>query len=151
MFELNWNAPAGARPGGIDPGARVPADAGSGVIMEGLFVIQLVGVAGLFIGLGFFISLVLKMHRTLTEMEATLRTLGEDIEDLTPRISSALQEIEKTGQDIGITANATTALLNRVGSREGTTPMIDGAARLLPVAVSLLRHVIPALKKKNKS
>jgi hypothetical protein len=119
--------------------------------MEGLFVIQLVGVAGLFIGLGFFISIVLKMHRTLTEMEATLRTLGEDFEDLTPRISSALQEVEKTGQDIGITANATTALLNKINSREGSTPMIDGAARLLPVAVSLIRHVIPALRKKNKS
>ena len=118
--------------------------------MEGLFIIQLVGVAGLFIGLGFFISLVLKMHRTLTEMEGTLRSLGNEIEELTPRLSSALQEMERTGEDIGIAANATTALLNRVNGREGTSPVVDGAARFLPAIVSLARHVIPMFSSRRK-
>ena len=118
--------------------------------MEGLFIIQLVGVAGLFIGLGFFISLVLKMHRTLTEMEGTLKSLGNEIEELTPRLSSALQEIERTGEDIGIAANATTALLNRVNGREGTSPVVDGAARFLPAIVSLARHVIPMFSSRRK-
>ncbi len=120
--------------------------------MEGLFVIQLVGAVGLFIGLGFFISIVLKMHRTLTEMERTLSSLGGEIEDLTPRISSALQEIEKTGEDIGITANATTALLNRINGKAGSSQIIDGAARFMPAAVTLLRYVAPLFssRKKNK-
>lgn len=111
--------------------------------MEGLFIIQLVGVAGIFIGLGFFISIVLKMHRTLTEMETTLRSLGRQIEELTPRISSALHEVERTGEDIGIMANATTTLINRINGRDGTSQMVDGAARYLPALVSLARSVIP--------
>ena len=120
--------------------------------MEGLFIIQLVAAVGLFIGLGFFISIVLKMHKTLTEMEGTLRSLGREIEDLTPRISSALQEIEKTGEDIGITANATTALLNRINGKAGSSQMIDGAARFIPAAVTLLRYIGPLFssRKKNK-
>ena len=118
--------------------------------MEGLFIIQLVGVAGLFIGLGFFISIVLKMRKTLTEMEMTLRTLGEDIDDLTPRISSALQGIEKTGEDISITANATSALLNRINGRDGSSPVVDGAARFLPAAVSIVKHVIPMFKRNKQ-
>lgn len=121
--------------------------------MEGLFVIQLVGAAGLFIGLGFFISIVLKMHRTLSEMKKTLSSLGREIEELTPRISSAVQEIEKTGEDIGITANATTALLNRINGKTGSSPVLDGAVRYLPAAMSLARYIVPlfsARKKKNK-
>jgi len=120
--------------------------------MEGLFIIQLVGVAGLFVGLGFFISVILKMHRTLGEMERTLSSLGSEIEELTPRISSALQEIEKTGEDIGITANATTTLLNRINGKAGTSPVIDGAARFLPAAAALARYIVPLFssRKKNK-
>ena len=120
--------------------------------MEGLFVIHLVGAVGLFIGLGFFISIVLKMHSTLNEMERTLSSLGQEIEDLTPRISSALQEMEKTGEEIGITANATTALLNRVNGKAGSSQIIDGAARFMPAAVTLLRYIVPLFssRKKNK-
>ncbi|MBN2588145.1 MAG: hypothetical protein JXA64_06335 [Candidatus Fermentibacteraceae bacterium] len=120
--------------------------------MEGLFVVELVGVAGLFIGLGFFISIVLKMRGTLTEMEGTLRTLGNEIEELTPRLSSALQELEKTGEDIGILANATTVLINRINGKEGSSPMVDGVARMLPVMVSIARHMIPVFtSRKNRT
>jgi len=119
--------------------------------MEGLFVIQLVGVAGLFIGLGFFISIVIKMRRILVEMEITIRSLGNEIEELTPRISSTLQEIEKTGEDIGITANAATALLNRLNGRDGSSPVMDGAARYLPAAVALIRQVVPMFTGRKKS
>ncbi|NOQ22620.1 MAG: hypothetical protein GQ565_08230 [Candidatus Aegiribacteria sp.] len=119
--------------------------------MGGLFVIQLVGAAGLFIGLGFFISIVMKMHRTLTEMERTLSSLGREIVDLTPRISSALQEIEKTGEDIGITANATTTLLNRINGKAGSSQIIDGAARFIPPALTLLRYVVPLFSSRRKN
>jgi hypothetical protein len=125
---------------------------GLGVLMEGLFIVELVGVAGLFIGLGFFISNVLKMRKTLTEMEDTLRILGNEVKDLTPRLSSALQEIEKTGEDIGILANATTVLVNRVNGREGASPMVDGMARMLPVMVSVARYLIPVFtSRKNRT
>jgi hypothetical protein len=119
--------------------------------MEGLFIVQLVAATGLFIGLGFFISIVLKMHKTLSEMEGTLRSLGREIEELTPRISSAVQEIERTGEDIGITANATTVLLNRINAKAGTSPMVDGAARILPAAVTLIRYIVPLLSRKKNS
>lgn len=119
--------------------------------MEGLFIIQLVGAIGLFIGLGFFILIVLKMHRTLGKMEETLSSLGREIEELTPRISSAVQGIEKTGEDIGITANATTALLNRINGKAGSSQIIDGAARLMPVAVTLLRYVVPLFSSRKKN
>ncbi len=120
--------------------------------MEGIFIVQLVGVAGLFIGLGFFVSIVLKMHRTLSEMEDTLSSLGREIEELTPRISSAVQEIEKTGEDIGITANATTTLLNRLNGKTGSSPMLDGAVRYLPAVMSLAHYIVPLFssRKKNK-
>lgn len=114
--------------------------------MEGLFVVQLVGVAGIFIGLGFFVSVVLKMHRTLTKMESTLHSLSDEIEELTPRISSALQEIERTGEDISITANATTSLINRIKGSEWNSPVMEGAARYLPAVIGLARHVIPMFK-----
>lgn len=119
--------------------------------MEGLFIIQLVGVAGLFIGLGFFISIVLKMHKTLSEMDRTLRSLGNEIEELTPRISSAVQGIEKTGEDIGITAHATTALLNRINGKAGSSQMLDGAVRFMPAAVTLLRYVVPLFSSRKKN
>ncbi|MCK4807186.1 MAG: hypothetical protein KAT09_06050 [Candidatus Aegiribacteria sp.] len=119
--------------------------------MEGIFVVQLVGVAGLFIGLGFFISIVLKMHKTLSEMKGTLSSLGREIEELTPRISSAVQEIEKTGEDIGITANATTALLNRINGKAGSSQIIDGAVRFMPVAVTLLRYIVPLFSSRRKN
>lgn len=118
--------------------------------MEGLFVIQLVGVAGLFIGLGFFISIVLKMRKTLGEMERTLRTMGTEIEELTPRISSAVQAVEKTGEDIGITANATTALLNKINKMSESSGMVDGAVKLLPAALSIVRGVVPLFTRKKK-
>ena len=119
--------------------------------MNGLFIIQLVGAAGLFIGLGFFISIVLKMHKTLSEMDVTLKSLGQEIKELMPRISSALVEIEKTGEDIGRTANASTALLNRVNGMAGSSPMIDSAARFLPAIVSLIRFATPLFsRRKNK-
>lgn len=119
--------------------------------MNGLFIIQLVGAAGLFIGLGFFISIVLKMHKTLSEMDVTLRTLGQEIKELIPRISSVMLEIEKTGEDIGRTANASTALLNRINGVTGTSPMLDSAVRFLPAIVSLIRFTTPLLsRKKNK-
>lgn len=119
--------------------------------MEGLFVIQLVGAAGLFIGLGFFVSIVLKMHRTLSKMEGTLSSLSKEIEELTPRISSAVQEIEKTGEDISITANAATALLNRINGKSGSSPVIDGAARFLPAAASLVRYIVPLFTSRKKN
>jgi hypothetical protein len=119
--------------------------------MNGLFIIQLVGVAGLFIGLGFFISIVLKMHKTLSEMDVTLKSFGQEIKELMPRISSALLEIEKTGEDIGRTANASTELLNRINGIKGTSPILDSAARFLPAVVSLVRFATPILsRKKNK-
>lgn len=119
--------------------------------MNGLFIIQLVGVAGLFIGLGFFISIVLKMHKTLSEMDVTLKSLGHEIKELMPRVSSAMLEIEKTGEDIGRTANASTELLNRINGMTGTSPMIDSAARFLPAIISLARYATPLFsRKKNK-
>lgn len=115
-------------------------------LMEGLFVVQLVGVAGIFIGLGFFVSVVLKMHRTLSKMESTLHSLSDELEELIPRVSSALQEIERTGEDISITANATTSLINRINGSEWNSPMVEGAVKLLPGLISLARNVIPIFK-----
>lgn len=126
--------------------AGAAAQRGLEYLMEGLFVVQLVGVAGIFIGLGFFVSVVLKMHRTLSEMESTLHSLSDEIEELTPRISSALQEIERTGEDISITANATTSLINRINGTEWNSPVMEGAARYLPAVIGLARHVIPMFK-----
>jgi hypothetical protein len=90
------------------------------------------------------------MHRTLNEMEGTLRSIGSEIEDLTPRLSSALQEIERTGEDIGITANATTALINRINGRESSSAMIDSAVRFLPAAITLARHIAPIFSSRKK-
>lgn len=118
--------------------------------MEGLFIIQLVGVAGLFIGLGFFVSIVLKMRRTLTEMDSTLRAIGNEVMELTPRISSTLQEIEKTGEDIGRTANASTALINRLNGKTGTSPLLDGVVHLLPAAAALLKLAAPVFRRKKE-
>lgn len=119
--------------------------------MNSISIIHLVGAAGLFIGLGFFISIVLKMHKILSEMDDTLKSLGHEIKELTPHISSALQEIEKTGEDIGRTANASTALLNRLNGKTGASPVLDGAARFLPVAVSLIRLSAPLFSRRRRN
>ena len=118
--------------------------------MEGLFIVQLVGTAGLFIGLGFFISIVLKMHRTLGEVERTLSSLSNEIEELTPRISSAIALLNSPDTIPPITANATTALLNRINGKAGSSPVIDGAARFVPAAVTLLRYVVPMFSSRKK-
>lgn len=118
--------------------------------MEGLFVVQLVGVTGLFIGLGFFISIVLRLRRTLGRIEATLASLERELEELTPRVSSALRELERTGEDIGVTSNAATALLNRINGRESSSPVLDGAVRFLPVLVLLARRIVPLLSSRGR-
>ena len=118
--------------------------------MTGLFIVHLVGVAGLFIGLGFFISLVLSLRKTLEEVDRTLKDVGEEMSDLIPRLSSALQQIEITGEDIGRSANASTVLINRLNGKTGSSHLMDGAARFLPAALALLKISAPLFSSRKK-
>ena len=45
----------------------------------GIFILMVVGVSGFFIGLGFFINIVLKMRKTLSEMDETLKEKANKI------------------------------------------------------------------------
>ena len=111
--------------------------------MDSIFIVQLVGVVGLLVGLGFFVSLTIGMHRTMREMERTLHSISGEILGLMPRLSSVLQQMERTGEDIGKTASSSTALLNRLNGKTGNSKVLDGAARFLPAAVSLFRLIEP--------
>jgi hypothetical protein len=107
--------------------------------MDNIFVVLLIGVVGLLIGLGYFISVAVSIRRTAREMERTLHSIGGEILGLMPRVSTALQQLERTGEDIGKTATSSTALLNRLNGKAGASSMLDGAARYLPAAVTLAR------------
>lgn len=117
--------------------------------MNGLFVVHLIGVIGLLVGLGFFVSAVIRMRRTMEEMERTLHSVCGELVGLMPRISSALQQVERTGEDIGRTANSSTALLNRLNGRSGSSPALDGAVRFLPAAAALLRLAVPFVTRRR--
>jgi len=118
--------------------------------MTGIFIVLLVGVAGLFIGLGFFISLVLNLRKTLEEVDRTLQSVGEDVSELMPRLSSALQQVERTGDDIGRSANASTSLLNRLNGKSSSSPLVDGATKFLPAVISLLKITAPIFSGRRK-
>jgi hypothetical protein len=115
--------------------------------MEKIFVVQLVAVVGLLIGLGFFISVAVSMRRTMREMERTLHSLCGEILGLMPRVSTALQQLERTGEEVGKTAASSATLLNRLNGKAGASAVLDGAARFLPAAVLLARLVGPLVSR----
>jgi len=118
--------------------------------MTGIFIVLLVGVAALLISLGFFIVLVLSLRRTLEEVERTLKSVEDDVSELMPRLSSALQQVERTGDDIGRSANASTTLLNRLNGKSSSSPLVDGATRFLPAVLALLKITAPIFSGRRK-
>lgn len=116
----------------------------------GIFILLLVGVSGFFIGLGFFINIVLKMRKTLSEMDETLKSMNNEIEKLTPRISSALHSVEVSSQDIGRTANAATTFVNRVNEKVVGSHVVDSTFKFLPAVLAVGRIVTSFVSKHKK-
>ncbi len=116
----------------------------------GIFILMVVGVSGFFIGLGFFINIVLKMRKTLSEMDETLKSMNHEIEELTPRISSALHSIETSGEDIGRTANAVTTLVNHINGKTDIPGALGGVAKFLPALFAAGKIVTSIVSKHRK-
>jgi len=119
--------------------------------MDSIFVVHLVAAAGLLIGLGFFVSVALSVRKTMRQMERTLHALTGEMLGLVPRISSVLQQMERTGEDIGRTAVSSGALIDRLNGRVSSSPLLDGATRFFPAAVALLRLVGPIVGRRFRS
>ncbi|GEM_PF-583263 len=118
-----------------------------GAVMEGLFIVHLVGVVGLFTGLAFFIAVALRAHRTLDEISKTLKTLQKEMEELTPRLASVLEETGRTGSEIGRLAGAVASIVEGAGRLEGR---IGSAAGYVPLVMTLVKGVATAVSRRRR-
>lgn len=118
-------------------------------VRMGIFILMAVGISGFLIGLGFFLNIVLKMRKTLSEMDETLKSMSNEIEELAPRISSSLHSVEVSAEDLGRTANAVTTVVNRFTGKTDSSSALDGAFKFLPAAFAVGR-IITSIVSKHK-
>ena len=117
--------------------------------MNATSIVLLVGVVGLWGVFGLLIILFNRLRQTIDIMEATLVKVQSDLAELTPTISDALREIEKTGQEVGLTAAEVRILTRRVNS--GTTPsFIGGAVGYLPAAMAVISLIKPFFSRRRR-
>ncbi len=105
---------------------------------------------GMIATMAVLVAVLLRMRRTLTETEGLMAELREDIDRLTPRLDSALRVIERSGTEIGRTADSATNILDRVGGRSGSSGLVDTASRLLPLLVPLAGSLGSLFRRKKK-
>jgi hypothetical protein len=109
--------------------------------MSGTAIVLLVGVAGFWIMLVFLIVAIFRIRKTLETMEGTLDALNREVSEAGPRLSAALSEVERSGQELRRTASRAGALVGDI-TDDGKGPMaVQSLVRLLPVAVSAFQSV----------
>lgn len=116
--------------------------------MDATSIILLIGLVSFWGAIGIAAGFLIRFKKTLETLESSLNRLQSDMAELTPVLSGALLEIEKTGQEVGQTAAEVRVLTKRVNA--GSTPaVIGGAVSYLPAAVGLFRLVRPLFNRRR--
>ena len=118
--------------------------------MNATSIVLLVGVVSFWTVAGILFALFGKTKKTLDKLEQTLEEVKIDLAQLTPVLSSTLQEIEKSGREVGKTASDVRILTERFNSSSSST-VVSGAVNYLPVAMALVKLIKPFFSKNKNS
>lgn len=116
--------------------------------MSATSIILLVGVCSFWVFVGIMFALFGRARKVLEDMEKTLGEIRNDIARLTPVISDTLQEVEKTGQEMGQTASEIRTFTRRINSGSAAS-LVSGTVNYLPAALTVLRMVKPLFEKRR--
>jgi len=117
--------------------------------MSGTAIVLLVGVAGFWVMLVFLIAAIFRIRKTLETLERTMDTLTREISEAGPRLSAALSELERSGEEIRKTASRAGALVGGI-TEGGKGPMaVQSLVRLAPAFVSAFQSVRAMIARKR--
>jgi len=109
--------------------------------MNATAIVLLVGVVGFWVMLVFIIGAIFRIRKTLEKMERTMDTLTREVSETGPRLSAALSELERSGEEIRKTASRAGALVGGI-TDGGKGPMaVQSLIKLVPTFVSAFQSV----------
>ncbi|OPX29928.1 MAG: hypothetical protein B1H09_05700 [Gemmatimonadaceae bacterium 4484_173] len=110
--------------------------------MSATSIVLLIGVCSFWVAVGVLLSLFGKIKKVMVTMDDTLGEIRSDLSRLTPVISDTLQEVEKTGHEVGQTASEIRVFTNRINTGSAAA-MVSGTVNYLPLVVSALKAARP--------
>ena len=116
--------------------------------MNATSVVLLVGVCSFWVVVGIILALFGRVRKVLEGLEITLAEIRNEITRLTPILSDTLQEVEKTGQEMGQTASEIRVFTRRINSGS-TASVVSGTMNYLPVALTAIKLIKPLLGRRK--
>lgn len=119
--------------------------------MNATSIVLLIGVCSFWVVVGILFALFGRTRKVLEEMEKTLGEIRSDLAQLTPVLSDTLQEVEKTGHELGETASQIRVLTTRINSGSAAS-VVSGTVNYLPAALTLFKVIKPLVERmKNRN
>lgn len=118
--------------------------------MNATSIVLLIGVVGLWGVFGLLLTFFVRLRNTIENMETALVKVQSDLAELTPAISDALREVEKTGQEVGLTAAEVRVLARKVNS-SSVPSFMGGAVGYLPAAIGVINMIRPLFSRRRRS
>jgi len=110
--------------------------------MSATSIVLLIGVCSFWVVVGVLLALFGRIRKVLEGMGDTLDEIRGDLSRLTPVVSDTLQEVEKTGHEVGQTASEIRVLTRRINSGAAGSA-VSGAVNYLPLVVSAFQAARP--------
>ncbi|MCK5786912.1 MAG: hypothetical protein KAH54_10205 [Candidatus Sabulitectum sp.] len=114
--------------------------------MSATSIVLLIGVCSFWVFVGVLLALFIRARKVLEGMENTLGEIRSDLAELTPVLSDTLQEVEKTGQEMGATASEIRVLTTRINSGSAAS-VVSGTVSYLPAALTVLKMIKPLIER----
>jgi Sec-independent protein translocase protein TatA len=110
--------------------------------MNATSIVLLIGVCSFWVVVGVVFALFGRTRKVLESMGETLSEIRNDLARLTPVVSNTLQEVERTGHEVGQTASEIKVLTRKINSGN-TASAVSGAVNYVPVVITLLKAAKP--------
>lgn len=117
--------------------------------MSATAIILLIGVVSFWVAVAVMSMFLLRFRRTIEDMEKTLGTVQNHLNDLAPTLSDTLKEMEKTGREVGSTASEVRMLAGKVNA-SGTPAVISGAMNYIPAVAGAIRLLAPLFRRRRQ-
>jgi hypothetical protein len=108
----------------------------------------LIGVVGFWVLLLAFVLLALRLSRVLACLEGTLEELQYQIEEIGPRASAVLEQVEKTALEAERTSAQARMLVKGFTKSTGQTPL-NNLLKAVPMVVSGFKAVKSMVSKRK--
>jgi Sec-independent protein translocase protein TatA len=118
--------------------------------MNATSIVLLIGVCSFWVVVGVLLSLFGRIRKVLESMGDTLGEIRSDLSRLTPVLSDTLQEVEKTGHEVGQTASEIRVLTNRINTGNAAA-VVSGTVNYLPLVVTVLKAARPLFDRMRRS